>query len=402
MQRIFEEVDSLQKIEESTVKSLNAAVFDLQRWIQKIIGKMQSMHSQRIKNFEGVSELGKKIKEMEFVENIRKDLERINSLIPPNEFAKFKRRLPGNIWRTLTFIVCTIQFMCDCSIPLKFETEEFWGLDKFSSIELSIEDYLLGVIDVFKEVIRLSVNCVIRQDFYTPFRAKKYLENINGALKLFNFKNSILRRRFDSCKYDIRKINDIVNDISTKGLLSEEKIAEFEKTTEVKLISKKAQEWINNTGNDIQKQNEEEIKELASFSNKQQEPKDDKMIENNSLIFNNLTEDEQGEFNDLGIFIPSNPSKKKNKSWNNRDSRQGRYTRGGRGRNNFKFRGRSSGNQRRGNFRNQKRNSFNNSHPKNINDNRLPMAFGESKNKKSNDNQLPIPFGNTSKSNWNF
>lgn len=46
----------------------------------------------------------------------------------------------------------------------------------------------------------------------------RFMADLNAGFKLLNLKNDSLRKRFDGLKYDIKKIEEIVYDISIRGL----------------------------------------------------------------------------------------------------------------------------------------------------------------------------------------
>lgn len=47
------------------------------------------------------------------------------------------------------------------------------------------------------------------------------MSNLNAGFRLLNLKNDGLRKRFDTLKYDVKKIEEIVYDISIRGLKPE-------------------------------------------------------------------------------------------------------------------------------------------------------------------------------------
>lgn len=75
-----------------------------------------------------------------------------------------------------------------------------------------------GLCNLFSELNRYSVNCVIRLDFAKPFIIKEFLTQIYDGFKLLNLKNDSLRKRFDAIKYDVKKCEEIIYDLSIRGL----------------------------------------------------------------------------------------------------------------------------------------------------------------------------------------
>lgn len=62
------------------------------------------------------------------------------------------------------------------------------------------------------------MNSVILGEFSRPLQISKFLCDINGGFRLLNLKNDGLRKRFDGLKYDVKKIEEIVYDLSIRGL----------------------------------------------------------------------------------------------------------------------------------------------------------------------------------------
>jgi len=74
------------------------------------------------------------------------------------------------------------------------------------------------VISLVSELSRLSVNLVTLGDFDGPFRISFFVRDLFTGFSILNFKNDNLRRRFDAIKYDLKRIEEVVYDISLRGL----------------------------------------------------------------------------------------------------------------------------------------------------------------------------------------
>lgn len=68
---------------------------------------------------------------------------------------------------------------------------------------------------------RLAVNAVTMADFATPLRLSDFVKDLYAGFGMLNLKNDSLRKRFDSIKYDVKKIEEVVYDISLRGLLKD-------------------------------------------------------------------------------------------------------------------------------------------------------------------------------------
>ncbi|EIE89117.1 hypothetical protein RO3G_13828 [Rhizopus delemar RA 99-880] len=65
---------------------------------------------------------------------------------------------------------------------------------------------------------RLAVNCVTVGDYDRPLLISKHVKDLSSGFQLLNLKNDAIRKRFDSIKYDVKKIEEVVYDITLRGL----------------------------------------------------------------------------------------------------------------------------------------------------------------------------------------
>ena len=84
---------------------------------------------------------------------------------------------------------------------------------------LHFQDYLSGVIQLSNELSRFTVNCVTNGDFTRPMRISAFLQEVLEGFRLLNLKNDNLRKKFDSIKYDMKKVEEVVYDLSIRGLV---------------------------------------------------------------------------------------------------------------------------------------------------------------------------------------
>ena len=69
---------------------------------------------------------------------------------------------------------------------------------------------------------RLAINAVILGDYDVPLQIAFFMSKISSGFRLLNLKNDSLRRKFDSLKYDVKKVEEIVYDLSIRGLCQSE------------------------------------------------------------------------------------------------------------------------------------------------------------------------------------
>jgi len=99
---------------------------------------------------------------------------------------------------------------------------EILGLEKKQtekSFHLDLETYLLGLLQMSNELSRFATNSVTLGDYNRVLSLQRFVGDLNSGFRLLNLKNDNLRKRFDGLKYDVKKIEEIVYDLSIRGLL---------------------------------------------------------------------------------------------------------------------------------------------------------------------------------------
>lgn len=78
------------------------------------------------------------------------------------------------------------------------------------------ETYLAGVCDVVGELVRRAVNAAAQGDAKTPLAIKDAVAAIHEELMLFDFRNIPVRRKFDSIKYGLEKLENLALELSLR------------------------------------------------------------------------------------------------------------------------------------------------------------------------------------------
>ena len=63
---------------------------------------------------------------------------------------------------------------------------------------------------------QICTNSVITGDYERPTGIASFLPDLDAAFRLL--KNDHLRKRFDALKYDLKKVEEVVYDLSVRGL----------------------------------------------------------------------------------------------------------------------------------------------------------------------------------------
>ena len=70
---------------------------------------------------------------------------------------------------------------------------------------------------------RLAINSVTAGKFDEPLKISKFVGDLYSSFQLLNLKNDSLRKRFDGVKYDVKKIEEVVYDVSIRKLATHQK-----------------------------------------------------------------------------------------------------------------------------------------------------------------------------------
>lgn len=109
------------------------------------------------------------------------------------------------------------RFSPDLPDPMRTVPTNLKDRDAF---HLTIEEYLLALTDFTQELSRLATNAVTLGDFELPMTISTFIKDLFAGFQLLNLKNDILRRRSDAVKYDLKRVEDVVYDLSLRGLVS--------------------------------------------------------------------------------------------------------------------------------------------------------------------------------------
>ncbi|KAL7796029.1 Translin [Trichoderma ceciliae] len=87
------------------------------------------------------------------------------------------------------------------------------------AFHLTIEEYLLSLVDLTQDLSRLATNSVTLGDFQLPLTISAFVKDLFAGFQLLNLKNDIIRKRADGVKYEVKRVEDVVYDLSLRGLI---------------------------------------------------------------------------------------------------------------------------------------------------------------------------------------
>ncbi|KAM7191478.1 Translin [Naviculisporaceae sp. PSN 640] len=93
------------------------------------------------------------------------------------------------------------------------------NLKDVDAFHITIEEYLLGLVSIIDELSRLAMNSVTLNDYSLAVLISERIKSLHAAFQMLNLKNDILRKRVDSIKYAVKRVEDIVYDLTLRNLI---------------------------------------------------------------------------------------------------------------------------------------------------------------------------------------
>ena len=92
-----------------------------------------------------------------------------------------------------------------------------------AALGVTAEDYLSGLCDLTGELVRKAIYDVIHKKFDEAARIKELVHDIYGEFLKLHLRNGELRKKSDAIKWNLKKLEEVMYDISMKGRNHEHK-----------------------------------------------------------------------------------------------------------------------------------------------------------------------------------
>ena len=86
-----------------------------------------------------------------------------------------------------------------------------------AKLGVSSEDYLSGICDLTGELVRKAVYDVIHKRYNEAIKIKELVHDIYGEFLKLHLRNGELRKKSDAIKWNLKKLEEVMYDISMKG-----------------------------------------------------------------------------------------------------------------------------------------------------------------------------------------
>ncbi|KAK9875356.1 hypothetical protein WA026_007754 [Henosepilachna vigintioctopunctata] len=200
--------------EQDIREEIRNIIKDIDKPLREIVTQLQVIHHKENSDQINIACL----KSRELFEDVRIGFSKLDKIIPDGQYYRY-----NDHWRfatqRLSFLSALIVFLEKGFLIDKDTAADMIGFNNTLRLHLDIEDYLMGLLNLATELSRLAVNSVTYGNFSRPLEISKFVAELNAGFRLLNLKNDSLRKRFDVLKYDVKKIEEVVYDLSIRGLL---------------------------------------------------------------------------------------------------------------------------------------------------------------------------------------
>ncbi|KAM9804549.1 translin [Neosynchiropus ocellatus] len=212
---MFSYIQGFLSADQDIREDIRKVVQVLEQTAREILTVLQSVHQPS--GFKEIPEKCSKARELFCA--VRTQISELKTKFPSEQYYRFHEH-----WR---FVLQRLVFLAAFVVYLETETlvkreQVAQILDIYvvreQGFHLDVEDYLAGVLVMASELSRLAVNSVTAGDYTRPLRISNFINELDSGFRLLNLKNDPLRKRYDGLKYDVKKIEEVVYDLSIRGL----------------------------------------------------------------------------------------------------------------------------------------------------------------------------------------
>ncbi|GIX84510.1 hypothetical protein CEXT_474121 [Caerostris extrusa] len=233
---IFSVFQKYMEEEEIVRDSIRSICKELEQASREIITILQGVH--KPKGLSQISALCEKGREK--FSNVKNLYESLKGKVPTDEFYRYHEH-----WRFVTqrlvFSAAFIVYLESKKLIEREEAAEFLGINDYllhnfilnnfysfsftvsadpaDAFHVELDDFLIGLLLLAEELTRLSLNCATYGEYHRPVEISEFVSEMNVGFRLLNLKNDLLRKKFDGLKYNLKKIEEVVYDLSIRGLI---------------------------------------------------------------------------------------------------------------------------------------------------------------------------------------
>ncbi|XP_032880787.1 translin [Amblyraja radiata] len=212
---LFGAVQASLAADQDVREDIRKVVQVLEQTAREILTLLQTVHQ-----ISGFKEIPNKCqKAREHFDTVKTHLAELKTKFPADQYYRFNEHWRFVLQR-LIFLAAFVVYLESETLVTREDVAAILGIQvkRHKGFHLDIEDYLSGLLILANELSRLALNSVTAGDYTRPLRISSFINELDSGFRLLNLKNDSLRKRYDGLKYDVKKIEEVVYDLSIRGL----------------------------------------------------------------------------------------------------------------------------------------------------------------------------------------
>lgn len=212
---LFGAVQASLAADQDVREDIRKVVQVLEQTAREILTLLQTVHQ-----ISGFKEIPNKCqKAREHFDTVKTHLAELKTKFPADQYYRFNEHWRFVLQR-LIFLAAFVVYLESETLVTREDVAVILGIQvkRHKGFHLDIEDYLSGLLILANELSRLALNSVTAGDYTRPLRISSFINELDSGFRLLNLKNDSLRKRYDGLKYDVKKIEEVVYDLSIRGL----------------------------------------------------------------------------------------------------------------------------------------------------------------------------------------
>ncbi|BFZ06520.1 hypothetical protein BsWGS_09559 [Bradybaena similaris] len=204
-------------------EEIRAAVRDLEQSAREIQTTLQAIHQpSKSTGYEEICQLA-----LSMFGKVKEHYAVLATKIPSNQYYRY-----NDHWKFVTqrliYLCALIVYLRDESLVSRETVATMLGVktNREDGFHIDLDDYLMGVLNLTSELSRLAMNAVTAGDYSRPLKISHFIGELDAGFRLLNLKNDALRKRFDGLKYDVKRCEEVVYDLTIRGLVVREEKTE--------------------------------------------------------------------------------------------------------------------------------------------------------------------------------
>ncbi|MCP9263424.1 putative protein similar to vertebrate translin (TSN) [Dirofilaria immitis] len=196
------------------VNNIAEVTHGMEYWISRIVAILQKTHTFKDGQDSDLREI------QNILHNeVQQHLIKLAALISPVSYYRYHDNFRFIIQK-LCFVVTYAHFLQHGILLNRDKVAEIFNIkvDPAMGFHLDVEDYLFGLLQLANELSRFSINAVVVGNSILPFKIADFLYDLDAKFRLLNLKNDGLRRKYDALKYDVQRAEQVVYDLTIRGL----------------------------------------------------------------------------------------------------------------------------------------------------------------------------------------